>query len=147
MDFFPDTSRPAGEECETFSSRLTPIFKQIKILDIFEAHCPSVLISLLPPNTPARNACKKLQLKPISLGEIVAELKKTFFFDGELHDRRVTRWNSTSYKHFRKATGSKETATPKCLEYVVEYQKDLLEHMLAPQLLYNRVRSIFCTIS
>lgn len=78
---------------------------------------------------------------------MVPEVEKKVLFDGEFQDRRVTRWNSMSYEHFRKATDSEETATRKCLKYVVEYQKDLPEHMLAQQLLFDHIRSIFCTIS
>lgn len=144
---FPDTSRPTGEEKETFSSKLTPIIEQMETLDISEVHRPSVLFSLLPPNTPARNACNKLNLKSITISEMVYEVKKKVLFDGEIQDRRVTRWNSMSYDQFRKATDSEEAATRNCLDYIVEYQKDLPEHMLAPQLLYNRIRSIFRTIS
>ena len=144
---FPDSSRPTGEEGETFTSRLTPIIEQMETLDIAASHRPSVLFSLLPPNTPPRNACTKMQLKSITIETMVSDVKKKVLFDGEVQDRRVTRWNSTTYEQFRKTTDCDETATQKCLEFMIEYQKDLPSHMLAPAHLYNRLRSMFRSVS
>lgn len=84
-------SRPKDEEIENFSSRLTPIIVHMDTLDISEAYRPSKLFSLLPPNTPARNLCNRLQLMSILIGEMVSEVKKKVLFDGEIQGRHVTR--------------------------------------------------------
>lgn len=143
---FPESSRPTGEEDESFTSRLKPILEQMETLGIDEHQRPSVLYSLLPSNSPARNACDKIKLQSIHINDMVDEIKKKVLFDNEIQDRRVTRWDSTTYEQFRSLTSSEESATRKCLEFITEYQKDLPKHMLAPEHLYNRLRNIFRSV-
>lgn len=144
---FPDSGRPTIKVDETFTSRLTHITEQAKTLDIDASHQPSVPFSLLPPSTPAPNACIKTQLKSIKIDVMASEVKRKVLFDGEIKDRRATRWNSMTYEQFRKATDCNKTATRKCLEFMIEYQKGLPNHILALAHLYNRLRSIYCSVT
>lgn len=62
---------------------------------------------------------------------MIDEIKKKVLFDGEIQDRRVTRWNSTSFEQFLSTANSYESSTSKYLEIMTNYQKDLPQHMLA----------------
>ena len=130
---FADTNRQNGEESETFTSRLMPILEQMENVDIADSHPPFFLFFLLPSNTLARNACTKMQLKFIKIKDMVNDVEKIVLFDGEIPDRRVTIWNSISYDKFRKTTDFDENTTRKCIEFMIEYQKDIPSHMLAPE--------------
>lgn len=59
-DLFPDSSRLAGAEDESFTSRLTPIIQQMETLCIAPLQRPSVLYTLLPAKTADRNTCDKV---------------------------------------------------------------------------------------
>lgn len=143
---FPKTSRLTGEGSETFKSRIYPIIEQVETIGIVESQCSFFLHLFLPADSSARNHCdKKLQSTTITV--MVTEVKKNVLFDSEAQDRRITRWESTTYERFRKLKDSEELVTRKCLDYMIPYQNDLPKHRLDLEHLYNRFQTMFRSIS
>lgn len=138
---FPEATRPTCEENEAFVTCLNPIVEQMQTIEMNPSHRPSVLFSLL--TGPPRLSYKHFHLSKISLDEMIDAVKKKILFYCEIKNRSITRWTSVSIEQFRKTTDCEEKATGKCLEFVMEYQRDLPKHLLAEEHLYTRTRSIF----
>lgn len=65
------------------------------------------------------------------LDGIIDAGKKKVMFHSEITVRRTTRWTSVTFEQFRKTTDCKEKAAKKCLELVMEYQRDIFKSFLA----------------
>lgn len=95
---------------------------------------------------PTRKACRNLKLHNMVLSEILTKVRKKVLFDGEAMEPHVTFWKKATFDQFRKHSGSEESSTYQCHEFMVEYRKNLPPHLLGKERLYGLIRSIFYSI-
>lgn len=91
-------------------------------------------------------AAKSLKMCSMYLDDMYSEVNKKVPFDCEITDHLLTSWRTISFDVFRKNADNEEKATPKCLQYDTEYNRNEPKHMIGEKPLYNRISGVFRNI-
>lgn len=109
-------------------------------LHILHEHRPFVLVSFT--KIKACEAASGIPLYAATLESFLIVIKNEIFFYKDVQNRRVLQLNNVPYNHFRRHEDKEKIATCKCINHLVDHQKDLPLYLQALNHLLTRLRDV-----